>query len=318
MINSANLNGLFSLGLRMPPSEPVRQWIFVEERFQKFLNNISLTKDQLNDGHKKIKGVTKCLNKHYWGIDSEDSNTMLVGSWGKQTRIGPPRDIDLIFFLPSDLYERYTQRIGNIQSQILQDVKEVLLKTFSTTAIRGDGQVVVVPFSSYKVEVVPAFRLNNGHVRICDTNDDGKFKDTDPLAEIHSFDNTDKKWNRNARDLVRMLKAWQEYHQVPLKSFVLERLTVEFLEQWPYSGHALFWYDWMVRDFFSFLLSRKNSFVTLPGIFEFIPIGNNWLTKAQRANQNASMACAYERMNMDGLAAGEWQAVFGCNIPRLI
>ena len=317
MTNSFDLRGFFSLTPYSPPPQPVKQWVFVEERFEKFLNNILLTDAQLEDGLKKIKGITKCLNKHYWGVDSDNANMMLVGSWGKHTRVSPPRDIDLVFFLPPHLYERFSQRVGNIQSQILQDVKEVLLKTFSTTAMRGDGQVVVIPFASYKVEVAPAFGLNNGHVLICDTNNDGKFKDTDPFTEIQSFSNSDKQLNRNARDLVRMLKTWQRYHQVPLKSFILERLAVEFLERWPYRGYTPFWYDWMVKDFFYSLLSRRNGFILLPGTFELIPIGDEWLSKAQRAYQYAFRACNYERLNADVSAANEWQVIFGYSIPRL-
>lgn len=78
-----------------PSQQTVMQWIYVTERFRRFLTNISLTGDQLDDGNTKIKGIVKCLNRHYWGIESDSGNYRLVGSWGKQTRVRPPRDIDI-------------------------------------------------------------------------------------------------------------------------------------------------------------------------------------------------------------------------------
>ena len=72
----------------------------VTQRFSDFLTNLKLTLGQQTDGETKFKGVTKCLNKHFYGSDSESEHGMLVGSWGKKTRIRPPRDVDAMFVLP--------------------------------------------------------------------------------------------------------------------------------------------------------------------------------------------------------------------------
>src|SRR4051812_10391936 len=79
-----------------------------------------------------------------------------VGSWGKFTRIRPPRDVDVVFKLPSSVFERFEQRSGNKQSQLLQEVKGHLQRSFTTTSIKGDGPVVLVPFTAFNVEVIPA------------------------------------------------------------------------------------------------------------------------------------------------------------------
>ena len=112
----------------------------VSERFTKLLSNIALTGDQENDGIAKHTGVRDCLNRHYYGIASGYSHSMLVGSWGKKTRVRPPRDIDVLFELPYSVYQRYEQKTGNKQSQLLQEVKDVLAKTYSTTKMRGVGR----------------------------------------------------------------------------------------------------------------------------------------------------------------------------------
>src|SRR6478609_3856974 len=103
-----------------------RESMTVSQRFDKFLENIRITEEQAADGTVKHGGVRKCLNKHYYDSSSESANSMLVGSWGKHTRVRPPRDIDVLFKLPSSVYQRYETKTGNKQSQLLQEVKNVL------------------------------------------------------------------------------------------------------------------------------------------------------------------------------------------------
>src|SRR5262249_17339879 len=97
--------------------------MYVSERFGALLANVKLTDDQKNDGTTKHKGVRNCLNREYYNLSSDYANSILVGSWGKETRVRPPRDIDVLFVLPDDVYWRFQRRSGNKQSQLLQEVK---------------------------------------------------------------------------------------------------------------------------------------------------------------------------------------------------
>jgi Second Messenger Oligonucleotide or Dinucleotide Synthetase domain len=71
----------------------------VGERFRALLSNVALTAAQRSDGITKHNGVCDCLNRWYYQKPSPTANAMLVGSWGKQTEVRPPRDIDLLFVL---------------------------------------------------------------------------------------------------------------------------------------------------------------------------------------------------------------------------
>jgi hypothetical protein len=102
---------------------------------------------------------------------------------------------------------------------------------------------------------------------------------------------------------------------VPLKSFVLERLALHFLAQWSYSYHDVFWYDWMIRDFFEWLLQFVNGNLTMPLTREVIPLGKEWQVRAQRAHANAVSACEHEYGNRGRLAGEDWQKIFGVEIP---
>lgn len=241
---------------------------------------------------------------------------MLIGSWGKATRVRPPRDIDLLFILPVEVFHKFNQRTGNKQSQLLQDVATALRATNPQTVIRGDGQVVVVGFNTFRIEVAPAFHYQPGGFLICDTNDGGRWKHVDPEGEIASLNTADRLHNGNVRKLTRILKQWQRYCDVPIKSFHLEALVKEFLPTKSYGRDDEFWFDWLVRDSFAHLISRANGCFLMPGCApEAIWLGDAWLSKAQTAYSRALKACTYENENENVLAGTEWQKIFGTMIP---
>jgi len=288
----------------------------VADRFSKFLGNIALTEEQKTKGLERRDAVVRSLNANYYGTTSATNHSTLVGSWGKFTRIRPPRDVDVLFTLPYATYERFQQRTGNRQSQLLQEVRTLLLSAYPNTAIRGDGPVVLVPFSAFNVEVIPAFAAQDGGHLVCMTDGGGSYKRADYDAEMKIVSDSNSTTNGNTRDLVRMMKTWQGYCSVPLKSFHLELLATTFLAQWEYSGKSKTYYDWMVRDFLSFLVSRANWNVYAPGTGETMSLGNAWETRAKSALERAKKACDYESSSSWTLAGEEWQKIFGPDIPK--
>lgn len=315
--NFANY-GLLGQGLPRLYAPPLSKWIAVRQRFEQFHRDLLLTPLQLRDGNTKRAGVVGCLNRHYYGSASDTDNGFMIGSWGKGTAIRSPRDVDLYFLLPVNVYHRNQGNLWNRQSALLQEVKDVLGDTYPDTDMRGDGQVVIVRFESYSVEVVPAFLLTNGRYWICNTHDGGSYKETDPWAEVQHIETIDQANNRNLRPLIRMLKAWQDYCSVPIKSFQLELLAVDFLRQSPWRFKDFFWFDWIVRDFFAYLYHRAKSFVMVPGTFEMIYLGDEWQSRAETAYWRAEKACRYEADNVVAAAGEEWQKIFGIQIPQTV
>ena len=87
------------------PLPPVgMQWIAVRQRFEQFHNNLTLTTHQFLDGMTKRNSVVSCLNRHYYSSTSDTDNSFLIGSWGEQTAMRPPRDVDAYFVLPVSVY----------------------------------------------------------------------------------------------------------------------------------------------------------------------------------------------------------------------
>lgn len=304
--------GLLSVAQAAP------QWIAVRQRFEQFHRNLALTELQHQDGVTKRAGVVACLNRSYYGTSSPTDNSFLIGSWGKSTAIRPPRDVDVYFVLPPSVYNRLQSYQWNRQSALLQEVKAALTATYPDTDMSGDGQVVVVRFGSYAVEVVPAFLLQSGQYWICDTHDGGSYKQTDPWAEIRHIEAADQVNNHNLRPLIRMLKAWQANCSVPIKSFQLELLAADFIAQSPWRFKDFFWFDWLIRDLFAYMYYRANFSVAVPGTSEVIPLGNAWQSRVETAYGRAAKACDYERDNYVLAAGDEWQKIFGQPVPRVV
>jgi hypothetical protein len=286
-------------------------------KFERFLSNIQLTSLQLQDAQTKHTGVRKALHAHYYGTPYSSSTSILVGSYGKNTAVRPPTDVDILFIMPIHLFNGYHTSFWNGQSQLLQDVKNVLLKTYSRTDISGDGQVVVVSFvNSFGVEIVPVFHSGGsaGVFLTPDTHSGGSWKVTNPDAEKRHISASNTNSKGNTVHLVKMLKVWKRYCSVPISSLGLELLAVPFINQWRYRGNSPLYYDLMMRDFFEYMLTRQKSGEFIPGISEYYEFGDAWESRAQTALGRAKKACEYEPKDdlvSDLLANVEWKKIFG-------
>jgi hypothetical protein len=318
-------------------------------RFDDFVSKIQLTDSQIEDAITKHTGVRKTLHNAYYShtfvkslpsyqelaiyqsklreayktqsfdvlLDDEfkQRTSLLVGSYGKNTAIAPPSDIDILFEVPIEEFSRYDAYSSNGQSALLQAVKTVLQKTYPRTNVRADGQIVLVPFTTYDIEVLPAFRLKSGQYLFPDTNNGGSWRYTHPKAEMELLRDSNKRSNGNTIRLIKMLKAWKKWCSVPIKSLVLELRSVYFLEKWEHYEKSATYYDWMLRDFFQALLSYVNGSCKIPGIEETVYYGDAWESKAKNALAISQAACEYESSENFVLATIEWRKLFGDRFP---
>ena len=288
-------------------------WLNVISHFRDFQQGVSLTGDHHGDAQGKIERVATCLHNAYHAGIFNPANVIPVGSYGKNTSVHFASDIDLMYILPNSVLDRFRQNTGNIQSALLQEVRQHLLATFPRTEIKADGQVVVVDYQALKFEIVPTFLIQNQLV-IADTNDGGRWKTVTPFAEIEQLNELDKLSHGSARALIKYLKSWKHENAVPLKSIVLEVAACAFIRQWPSLASSiqynpLYWHDWLVRDFFAFF-PRFDS-VILPGSGERIFFGDGWQRKMQVALEAAQFACHWEYNDNPVNAEKNWQVIFG-------
>lgn len=241
------------------------------------------------------------------------ATSLLVGSYGKSTAIAPPSDIDILFKMPSAKFTDYHGKPYNGQSRLLQDVRNVLRAAYPKTDIRADGQVVMVPFVTFNVEVLPVFETNTAGLYLYpDTNQGGSWRLTNPEAEMKHLSEANSRAKGNAIRLIKMIKAWKQCCSVKIKSMVIELHAVYFLKNWEYYDKSSTWFDWMIRDFFADLLKYVNGTCGVPGLDEKISYGDAWEAKARTALTNATKACEYEVSETNyRLATDEWKKIFG-------
>ncbi len=294
------------------------QWLYVSKRFMCLQGNLTLKMADIADANKKVEGVVKCLNRSFY-YESAMSRYLVVGSWGRNTAVSPPSDVDLFFILPNDIYHRSESWAGNKQSQLLQLVRDAVEETYRRTRIRGDGQVVVIGFNSIEIEIVPAFATQGGGFITCDTNDGGRWKLVNPVGEAIALNQADASFNGNVRKITRILKQWKRHCNVPLKSFHIEQLVSEALAQMNWGDKGEFWFDWIVRDVFLYMINRANGGFFMPGNpTEWGEFGNDWQSKAISAYERACKACEYEYKNMNKSAGIEWQKILGNAVPETV
>lgn len=291
-------------------------WIAVTPRFRQFVGALQLDSDEIDHGLRRANGVIRCLNRAYFGDSESGLGCHFVGSWRKNTAVTPSGDIDLYYLIPLSEFQRFNNYMGNGQSELLQSVRRHLLQTYPQTEVSGDGQVVVIAFNDLpQIEVAPSAMKPDGTFILPDSHNGGSWITADPVEEVAALDRGDADGNKNLRPLVQMLKCWRRYCDAPIKSFHLELLATEFLRNWKYKLQSFYYYDWMIRDFFEFLVQRANGRVYAPGTYEEMNIGNAWLGKAKSALKSAHSACNYEYSDYVKLAGYEWRDIFGRVIP---
>jgi hypothetical protein len=288
-------------------------WDYVIPHFSRFLKELELKPGERGDAEAKADRIARSLwSYYYWDYGEFNPPCYVkVGSYGKATATRPPSDLDMLFLLPWGEHTRIEQLSGNKQSQLLQEVKDVLADTFPRTDLRADGQVVIAPFQTYNVEIIPAFKFTDGTYITAHTAADGSWRASNPAVEFQWIQYADSMSAGKATHLIKMLKAWKRECSVDIKSISLEVAACVFVTNWPYRTNTIFYYDWMVRDFFEFMLRYRWGWNIVPGTQEKIQLGDAWGTKCESAYQRAFKAERYEHGDDGDAAAEEWRKIFG-------
>jgi len=241
-----------------------------------------------------------------------------VGSYGRNTANGWVSDIDMIFEMPTHLKSTYDNYIGNGQSAFLQSVKNSLAKTYPTTHLKGNGQIVEITFSDgISFEVLPAFKNSDDSYTYADSNSGGSWKKTDPIPEINAINNGDSLTNYNLKRLCKMARSWKGYCSVPIKGLLIDTLAYRFLMDYTHKNQSYLYYDFMSRDFFKFL-KEQNSAQTIwyaVGSLQNIYNSENFRYKATVAYNKSLEAIQLETDNKGWSAKQKWIEIYGNRFP---
>jgi len=285
----------------------------ISTKFQNFCTAIRIKSSVVSDISYRYGRITKQLNTDFWDTDSETSHSLYVGSYGRDTDIHVS-DIDMLFRLPSSVYERINSHQGNGQSALLQEVRNSLKNTYSTTHMRGDGQVLVIEWDDgIRFEVLPCFINNDESFTYPDTNDGGKWGTTNPKPEIEAIRIANSKWNDNLKNLCRMTRAWKDKWEVPMGGLLIDTLAYNFLGNWEHRDKSYLYHDYMTRDFFKYLKDQdtKKNYWLAPGSNQYVWRKGLFEYKALRCYNISLEAIDYEAREMPYSANEKWQEIFG-------
>jgi hypothetical protein len=286
--------------------------------FRVFCSNI-----QVQDGGTislRYKAITRRLNTDFWNTTSDISHSLYVGSYGRNTAIQGFSDLDMIFQLPYSVYERYNGYNGNGQSALLQAVKTSIEKTYSTTSIRGDGQVILVPFNDgITFEVVPGFINDDDSYTFPDANNGGRWRVTNPKPEIAAIRTRNNACNSNLVPLCRMMRAWKRQWEVPIGGLLIDTLAYQFIDGWEYKDKSYLYYDYMCREFFRFMAgqSTEQEYWQAPGSGQYVYRKGLFQWKATRCYNISLEAIKHETAEpkQEWSAKQKWREIFGTSFP---
>lgn len=192
--------------------------------FDKIFDNIQISNKE--EIRKLRDEITKALNKEFRNSYSKSDNWLMVGSWGRHTAIDGVSDLDLLYILPSSLWDDYHTIDGT--KKVLSKVKQAIVTHYSRTDIRVDRLVVVVNFKNYKFEVQPVFEQDDGSFLYPDTYSDS-WKTTKPRDEIKAISNLDETSMGNARKICKLARAWKNKHSVLIGGLLIDTMAWRFL-----------------------------------------------------------------------------------------
>lgn len=290
----------------------------VSEDFETFCSNLRMSDDVVSKIQSRYHNVLKRINIDYWGTYSNSVHGLYVGSYGRGTEIWTS-DIDILVQLPWSIYEKFNSYSSNGQSALLQDVKKVLQKTYSTSYLKGDGQVVCIDFAdNISFEIVPGFLEDDGSYTYPNTNNGGSWKITDPKSEIDAMNERNAESNKNLKRLCRMARAWKEKCAVPMSGILIDTLAYRFIDGWKYKDKSYLYYDYMSRDFFSYLkdIDENQEYWLAPGSNRYVWKTGNFQTKATRAYNKAIDAIEDDEKGYSYSSRQKWREIYGTKFPE--
>lgn len=250
------------------------------------------------------------------GIDVLDS--FLTGSYARSTMIAPlsEADVDILFCLDVRYYAHYNGQNGG-PAGLLDFVKRTLQKTYTRTpGISRNGQAVSIRFEDFVVDVVPGFYGQGGGFLIPNSIT-SSWLSTDPKKHVELMTASNKAHGGDLVPLIKMIKGWNKSHSAFFRSFHLEVLALELLNNVTitnFPSGARFYFD-KARA----LIKQQN--VDPAGYGDDV---GKYLTGEKIAEAERRLQLAYERAvkaeefasrGRDDHAIDMWQKIFGDYFP---
>ena len=278
----------------------------VKDDFNEFISNLQI--DNFDDINTSLEGIAKKLNQKYYDNSTTD-NYLMVGSMGRNTSIKGESDIDVIYELPDEVFERFDDYESNGQSQLLNEIRDVLKEKYPSTDIKGDGQVVVISFTKYKIELVPGFKQDNNSYKYPDTHDSGSWKITKPILEIEEANNMINNTS-TYRDICHMIREWKANNGVTICGLLIDILIKDFLDNnYEYKWKPKSDYYELLKSVFKYLSDQDEDRK------QWNAMGSNQIIENKNFNFIKKGKKAYNKLSNSTDESSTLRELFGSRFP---
>ena len=232
----------------------------IDEGFQDFLTKLLPTTAESEAARSHRASIESRLKRDF-GL----RRFVRIGSFGNGTSISGHSDVDYLASLSRDtLTSNSTYSLGKI--------RDSLADRFPNTGVRVNCPAVVVPFGTRKsetTEVVPMdFIEEKGGYNMYDIADcKGGWMRASPDAHNAYVASIDTKFGGKVKPLIRFIKAWKYFRDVPISSFYLELRVAKYA-----SGETSIIYEYDVKRVLCQLRDCKLADMQDPmGVSGYIP-----------------------------------------------
>lgn len=193
----------------------------IEEGFGNFLATLTPSSTESAASMTHRASIETCLKNNFGLL-----RFVRIGSFGNGTSISGFSDVDYLACLP-------TEQLTEVSTSSLTKVRNALNARFPNTGVTVRCPAVVVPFSGTAAditEIVPADCIGerNGY-KIYDIADGtGAWMNASPDAHNAYVRWVDGQFGGKVKPLIRFLKAWKYYRDVPISSFYLELRVAKY------------------------------------------------------------------------------------------
>lgn len=195
----------------------------IQEGFRVFHSRLTPGSYESGKASSHKSSIESCLKNSF-----DLKQLFYSGSAKNGTSISRHSDVDFFASIPGE-------KLKADSSSALREIKECLQKRFPKTDIFVDFPAVVLNFGSEdwdKAEVIPAefLELKNSQnvYEIPDVN--GTWRKSSPSTHISYTASENNRLSKKLKPLIRFIKAWKYYCNVPIYSFYLELRATKWME----------------------------------------------------------------------------------------
>lgn len=283
----------------------------VDEGFRIFHTRLTPTSVESKAAQGHRASIETCLKRNFGMYRFFRS-----GSFGNGTSISSYSDVDYFAWLPYD-------NVSSSSSKALIQVRDALDIRFSKTGVRVNCPAVKVPFgllARENTEVVPAIYQGNtddGYDIFSIPNCQDGWMKSSPDTHNAYVTSVNKSLGDRVKPLIRFIKAWKYYQNVPISSFYLELRLAKYAAEQPVIIYDLD-VQWILSRLQSDGLARMRDPMGISGYINPCSTSNKLedaKSKLSTAVARANRAAAAKQKGDVRSAFYWWNLLYNGNFP---